>query len=133
MQQDRLAAALVERGDAVRLDVLLARQAEFLLDRHLYRQAVAVPAGLAGHMEPLHGLEPREDVLEDPGLDVMHAGHAVGGGRALVEGPDLAGGRPVQGTVEDLAVPPALQDLVLHRGQVYRRGRGREVGSVVSA
>ncbi len=94
---------------------------------------MAVPAGLAGHVEPLHGLEPGEDVLEDPGLDVVHAGHAVGGRRPLVEGPDLAGRRPVEGAIENLAVQPAPEDLVFHRGQVDRRGHGREVGSAWNA
>ena len=83
----RLAALRVELGDAVRLDVLLAGEAQLLLDRQLDRQAVAVPAGLAGHVVALHGLEAREDVLEDAGLDVVGAGHAVGGRRALVEDP----------------------------------------------
>ena len=60
---------------------LLAGEAELLLDRELDRQAVAVPAGLAGDVVALHGLEPREDVLEDAGLDVVGAGLplAVGG------------------------------------------------------
>ena len=82
-----LAALGVELGDAVRLDVLLAGEAELLLDRELDRQAVAVPAGLAGDVVALHGPEAREDVLEDAGLDVVGAGHAVGGRRALVEHP----------------------------------------------
>ena len=87
MPQHRLAAARVELGDAVGLDVLLARQPEFLFHGDLDGQPVAVPAGLAEDVEPLHGLEPGEDVLEDPGLDVVHAGHAVRGGRPLVERP----------------------------------------------
>ncbi len=64
---------------------LLAGEAELLLDRELDGQPVAVPAGLAGDVEALHRLEPREHVLEDARLDVVRAGHAVGGGRALVE------------------------------------------------
>src|SRR3712207_9387816 len=42
---DRLAAAGVELGDAVALDVGLAGEAELLLDGDLHRQAVTVPAG----------------------------------------------------------------------------------------
>lgn len=52
-----LAALVVEGGDAVRLDVLLAGEAELLLDRQLHREAVAVPAGLAGHVVAAHGAE----------------------------------------------------------------------------
>ena len=83
----RLAAAGVELGDAVRLDVGLAGEAELLLDGELDRQAVAVPAGLAVDLVALHRLEAREDVLERPRLDVVGAGAAVRGGRALEEGP----------------------------------------------
>ena len=43
----RLAAALVEFLDAVRLDVGLAVEPEFLLDGQLDRQPVAVPSGLS--------------------------------------------------------------------------------------
>ena len=88
MPEHRLAAPLVERGDAVRLDRLLAGQPELSLDGHLDREPVAVPARLARDVEALHGLEPGEQVLEHPGLDVMHAGHPVGGRRSLVEGPE---------------------------------------------
>jgi hypothetical protein len=65
----------------------LAGEAELLLDRELDRQAVAVPAGLALDVVALHRLVAREDVLEHARLDVVGAGHAVGGRRALVEGP----------------------------------------------
>ena len=68
----------------------LPREAELALDGELDRQAVAVPAGLARDVAALHGLEAREDVLEDPRLDVVGAGHAVGGRRALVEHPGVA-------------------------------------------
>src|SRR3712207_456164 len=76
---DRLAAAGVELGDAVALDVGLAGEAELLLDGDLDRQAVAVPAGAAGHVPALHRLEAREDVLERARLDVVGARAAVGG------------------------------------------------------
>lgn len=53
----RLAALGVELGDAVRLDVLLAGEAQLLLHRQLHREAVAVPAGLAAHVVAAHGAE----------------------------------------------------------------------------
>ena len=62
--QHRLAAARVELRDAVGLDVALAGEAELLLDGDLDRQAVAVPAGLAGDVVALHRPVAREDVLE---------------------------------------------------------------------
>ncbi len=62
--EHRLAAQLVERGHAERLDVLLPGRADLLLDLDLDRQSVAVPAALAGHEVTGHRLEPRIDVLE---------------------------------------------------------------------
>ena len=124
---DGLAAAGVERLHAVGLDVGLAVEAEFLLDRQFDRQAVAVPAGLAGDVVALHRLEAGEDVLEDPGLDVVGAGHAVGGRRALVEGPRPAAGGLGQGGREGVVGLPERQDLPLHRRQVDA-GRHGAVG-----
>lgn len=113
-----LTALGVELGDAVRLDVLLAVEAQLLLDRELDRQSVAVPAGLAADVVALHGPEAGEDVLEDPGLDVVGAGHAVGGGRALVEDPLGASLGLFEALGEDLAVAPEIEHGVLQRGQV---------------
>ena len=94
--EHRLAAARVELGDPVRLDVPLAGQAEFLLHRDLDRQPVAVPAALARDVKPLHGLEPGEQVLEGARLHVVGAGLPVGGGRSLVEDP----GGPARGLLQ---------------------------------
>ncbi len=100
--QHRRAALGVELRDAVRLDVILAGEAELLLDRELHGEAVAVPARLALDVVAAHRLEAGEDVLEDPGLDVVGAGHPVRGGRALVERP----ARTVGGEVERLLERP---------------------------
>lgn len=110
---DRVAALGVELGDAVLLDVRLAGEAQLLLDGQLDRQAVAVPASLAGDVVALHGPVAREDVLEDPGLDVVRAGHAVGGRRALVEDPLRAALGLLQAALEDLLVAPEAEDAVL--------------------
>lgn len=114
----RLTALGVELGDAERLDVLLAVEAQLLLDRELDRQAVAVPAGLAADVIALHGAEAREDVLEDAGLDVVGARHPVGGGRALVEDPLGAALGLVEALGEDLALAPEVEHGVFERGQV---------------
>jgi hypothetical protein len=116
--QHRRAAALVELGDAVGLDLWLAGQAELPLDGHLDRQPVAVPAGPAWHVVAAHGLVAGEHVLEDTGLDMVHAGHAVGGRRAFVEDPLRTAGVLLQGTLEDLVVAPAFEHLAFERGQV---------------
>ncbi len=87
MAQHRLAAAGVELGDPEGLDVALAGEAQLLFHGELHRQAVAVPAGAARDVEATHRPVAGEQVLEDPGFDVVGAGLAVGGGRALIEDP----------------------------------------------
>ena len=118
----RLAALGVELGDAVRLDVLLAVEAQLLLHGQLDRQAVAVPAGLAGDVVAAHRPEAGEDVLEDAGLDVVGAGHAVGGRRALVEDPLGPALGLLEGAGEDLAAP-ARSRARRARGRAGRPGR----------
>ncbi len=121
---DRLLAELHERLDPVALDVLLALQAQLLLDLDLDRQAVGVPAGLPLDAPPEHGLVAREQVLDHPGQHVAVVGHAVGGGRPLVEGERLAAGRPGQALGEDPGVLPEGPHRVLGlaRGAVRRQG-----------
>ena len=120
---DALAAAGVELRDAVRLDVALAGEPQLLLHRQLDGQAVAVPPGATGHRAALHGLEAREQVLEDAGLDVVGARPAVGGRRALVEHPRLAVGGLLQAALEDAPGLPALENPALERGQVDLGGQ----------
>jgi hypothetical protein len=118
--EHRLAALRVELGDPVALDVVLALDAELLLDLELDREPVAVPAGLAGNEVPLHGLVAGEDVLEDARQDVVRARPPVGGRRTLVE--DEAG-RPLAAAdrlVEDVALAPALEHALLERGERLR-------------
>ena len=116
--QHGLAALGVELRDAVGLDVALAGEAELLLHGELDGQTVAVPAGLPLDLEALHGLEPGEHVLEDTGLDVVGAGHAVGGRRALVERPARPAVAGVDRLVEGLVVLPEREHVVLQRGEV---------------
>ncbi len=122
MAGHRLAALGVEFGDAVRLDVLLAVEAQLLLDGQFDRQAVAVPAGLAADVVAAHRAEAGEDVLEDAGLDVVGAGHAVGGRRTFVEDPFGPSLGLLEGTGEDLLFPPEVEHRVLKGGQVYLGG-----------
>ncbi len=87
-----------------------------------------------GHVPALHGLEAREQVLEDPGLDVVHAGLAVGGRRALVEHPRLAAGGLLQAARRRPCRPPSGRARRA-RARAGRPGRaaGASGSSVVSA
>ncbi len=115
--EDRLAAALVELGDPVFLDLLLGFDPELLFDLELDREPVAVPAGLARDPVAAHRAVAGVDVLEDAGEDVVGAGPAVGGRRALVEAPDLGSLAVGQRAVEDVALGPAREDPLLELGE----------------
>ena len=80
-----LLALFDEGGDAIGLDLVLAVDVQQLFHFQLHGQAVGVPAGLAGDHLPLHGVEPGEQVLEGPGLQMADVGLAVGGGGAVVK------------------------------------------------
>ena len=131
--EHRLAALLVELGNPVALDVVLVVEAELALDLELDRQPVAVPAALAVHLVAAHRLEAGEDVLEHPAQDVVRVGRAVGGRRALVEDELRAALTAPDRLVEDVALAPALEDLLLELGErlggIYRpvAGHGRAI------
>ena len=129
---DALAAELVELGDAVVLDLLLAVDAEAALDLELDRQAVRVPAGLARHAVAAHRLVAREEVLEDARDDVVRAGAAVGRGRALVE--HVHGGvvAPFEALLEDAVLFPEREDAGVERREVDARRHLAEPGLLVA-
>ncbi len=120
---DVLAALRVELGDSVGLDVGLAGEPEFLLDCEFDGQAVAVPAGYPRDVVALHRLEPRKDVLEDARLDVVGTGHAVRGGRPLVERPGRAVRGLLQAAGEDPVCAPVVDDLAVEFREVDVRGQ----------
>ncbi len=126
---DGLAAEPGELGDAdLRLDLLLPRDAELLLHFDLDRQPVGVPAGAASHVGAVHRAEAAEEVLVDPGPDVVQAGHAVCRRRALVEDPGLGVLALLDGALEDALRRPAGQFGLLEGDEVDVGGDGCEHG-----
>ena len=126
---DGLAAQPRELGDAdLRLDLLLAGDAELLLHLDLDGEPVGVPARSAGHVRPAHGAEAAEEILVDAGPDVVQAGHAVGRRRALVEDPRLGPRALLDGALEDAVRRPAGQFVLLEGDEVDVRGDGCEHG-----
>src|SRR5207342_1273249 len=101
VSQDRLPAARVELGDTEGFDVGLAGEAKLLLDGKLDGQTVAVPTRLPWDVVALHGAVAREGILEHPGLDVMRAGHSIGGGWTFVEDPERSARGLLDRTLED--------------------------------
>ena len=117
----RLATAVVELGDAVGLDVVLVVEAQLLLDLELDREAVAVPAPLAGNVAPAHGLETRVEVLEHTGPHVVQARAPIGRRRALVEDPRRRALAQVLHLVEEPDLAPVREHLLLERDEVDLR------------
>src|SRR5207248_2098789 len=111
-------AALVEGGDPERLDLVLVRDPEVLLDFDLDGQAVAVPPALAGNIVATHRLVADEEVLEDARPDVVEAGAGVGGRRALVEHPARGAGPEARDLTEDVLGQPPRACAVLECDQV---------------
>jgi hypothetical protein len=73
----------------------------------------------------LHRPVAREDVLEDPGLDVVGARPAVGGRRPLVEGPHRGAGALPDARVEHVVGGPVGEHVLLEPRQVGRAARHR--------
>ena len=76
-----------------------------------------------GTSEPAHGAEAAEEVLVDPGPDVVQARPAVGGRRALVEDPRLGAPRAARWSARRPGAPPS-GPAPLPRGRRSRRRRG---------
>ncbi len=110
---DAVQARLVELGDAVGLDLLLAGEAETLLDLDLDGEAMGVPPGLAGHVIAAHGAVAGEEIFHHAGDDMPHVRHVVGGGRPLEEDELPRGGRLLEALLEDPPLLPLFEHLQL--------------------
>src|SRR5204862_3855391 len=78
VRQDALLAQRHELGDAVRLDVALALEAEIALDVDLDPQALAVEPVLPALVVAEHGVEALKQVLVGTAPGVVHAHRVVG-------------------------------------------------------
>ncbi len=116
-----LAAAGVELGDPVALDVGLRGEAELGLDGELDGQSVAVPTALALDPVAAHRAVPGKHVLEHPGEHVVGARGAVRGRRPLVEHPRIGALAAGERLREHVLLAPALQHALLQLGE---RGAG---------
>ncbi len=124
--EDALAAQPVELLDAVGLDLLLARDAERLLDLDLDGEAVRVPPGDARHPLSQHGVVAAHHVLDGAREHVVDAGAPVSGGRPLEEdeGGPVAGG--VLRLLEQPLVLPRREQLLLEPVRRQLRVERRE-------
>ena len=102
-----------ERLDAVLLDLGFPVQAQGFLDLQLHGQAVGIPAGLAQDALALHGPVPRDQVLDNAGLDMADMRLAVGCGRAVKEREALAPVPMVKAFPDDVLFLPQSGDRLL--------------------
>src|SRR5215471_9020705 len=99
------------------LNVALTGEPQVPLDFPLHRNAMTIPAGPSRYPVTLHCHVPGENVLEYPGLDMMHARAAVRGRRPVVEPEQPAIPVLVQRLPDNPPVLPARQDPFLNRWQ----------------
>ena len=82
---------------------------------------MAVPTALSRDVLAPHRVEPRVQVLEEPGPHVVDPWPAVGGGGTLVEHPLRGALPPAQRLAEHVFVAPARQHRRFERDEVERR------------
>ncbi len=110
VREHRFTTESRELADAHLLDDgPLARDAELLFHLHLDRQSVGVPARATSDETALHGLVATEEILVDASPHVVQSGHAVGGGRTLVEHPRFGALAVFHRAREDVVRLPASQ------------------------
>ena len=101
-----LLAQAHELGDAVRLDVALAREAEVALDVDLDPQALAVEAVLVALVLAQHRVEALVQVLVRAAPRVVDAHRVVGGDRPVEEAPARARPRSARAAARTSAARP---------------------------
>ena len=113
--------ALADEGlNAVLLNLGLAVQTQQLFHFQLHRQAVSIPAGLSGDALALHGPEPGEQILNDPGFNVTDVRLAVGRRGAVKEGEVLAAAVPqLEGLADNVLILPLLGNFMLPLHKAY--------------
>jgi len=106
--EDARTAFLVEGGDAVFLDGLLAREAKLPLHFQFDREAVSVPAPFAPHVPPLHRVVTWECIFHRSRDGMPDVRFPVRCRRSLVEYPRFAILPMLDGAHEDIVFFPEL-------------------------
>ena len=109
---------LDKRIKSVLFDLLLALDAELLLDFQLYRQSVGIPAGLTGHKISLHGAVSGDHILDNTCKHVAYMRLAVCGGRAVIECVCGASFPYLKRFIEYVVFFPEILDFFLSCGKV---------------
>ena len=108
-----------KRRDTVVLDLILAVDADLLLDLELDRKTVGIPAGLTRYHRTLHRVESRNHVLERARLDMADVRLTIRRRRAIVENVGWITLVLLDGLLEDMILSPELLDLALALYKVH--------------
>ena len=108
-----LFAELDERLNAVFLYLILAVDAEQLLDLKLDGQTVGIPARLTGHHVALHSAVSGDHILDNSGQNVTDVRLAVGGRRAVVKRVGRAALAVLDALLKDVVLLPEVEDGLL--------------------
>ena len=104
-----------ERLDAIGLDRLLAENTQGLLDLHLDRQAMGIPATASRYPVPAHGPIATDQILGDPGQHMTVMGCAVRGRRSLVKQKVRLRLGALQPLIINLSSFPEIEDFLFKR------------------
>ncbi len=118
VSENALVTVGVELIDAVFLDGCLAVQPQFLLHLYLHRQPMRIPARLALHLEPAHGLVAAYQILDGAGDHVMNPRLSVGRRWAFIEHEVRSILSDPDALVKDVIRLPELEYPFLHLGIV---------------
>ena len=110
MSEHRFTTEPRELRDAHALfNLFFTGDAELLFHLHLDGEPVRVPAGATRHEATLHRLIATEEVLVNPGPDVMKARQTVRGRRTLIKHPRVATLSQRDGPLEDVVRLPTCE------------------------
>ena len=110
---DALLAVLDERLKPIGLNLILAVDAEHLLDLELDRQTVRVPARLAGDIVALHGLVARDHIFDDAREDMPDMRLAVCRRGAVIKGEGLAACAVLLALLKNVILLPKAPHILL--------------------
>ena len=107
---NRLTALLNKWLNAVLLNLLLAIQAQQLLNLQLNRQTVGIPTSLAENLLPLHRLVTRQHILDNTSQHMTDMRLAVGSRRAIIKGKGITALTVGDTLVSNIIFLPKLQN-----------------------
>ncbi len=108
-----------KRRYSVLFNLLLAIDADLLLDFELDRKAVGIPAGLTWHHRTLHRMESRNHVLEGTRLNVANVWFTICRRRPIVEYIGWVTFVLLDGSFEDVILSPELLDFAFALYKVH--------------